>query len=221
MKYLITVLIMFLSFSLFAQTAGYIQKAKEDASAKQVSMKNPWIGAKLSMPLQDVDGNLGKNTLFSARIMYTLASGEDGSWAVPVVTTAGLGSTDILDPESGVNMGIYPYKVISDKERVDLVLHGGMGYKIVPDNENSFNQFSILGGIEAHLGDGIEKQKGAVGASLKYLSNSDDLVNSLALQIDGILPLGNNTGLFAAFTHYFKKELDSTLRVGLIANGVL
>lgn len=218
MKYLIIILLTLFTLNLIAQTPYYQTKIKgAEFSAQQVSLKNPWVGAKLSMPLQDVDGNLGKNTLFSARILYWLDSlGGSGRYGIPVASVVGLNSSDPLNPESGVNLGVYPYYLLKEGG-TDVILHGGAGYKLLPTDTTSLNQFKFLAGLEFILGESLPA---SLGASVGYLSGKDSFSTAYG-ELTGILPLGGGTGLFAEYQHFFKKDISGALRVGLIVSDKL
>lgn len=212
MKYLLFIMMMAMSTALGAQTLAYIKQSEgQTYTAQQVSLKNPWVGAKLSIPLQDVNGNLGNNTIFSARILYTLAEGSD--FAIPVVTTVGLGSDVIISPESGINLGVFPYKVVKEG-LTQLVVHGGAAYKLLPAEAATQEQFKILGGVEAIL-NSAEKLPSSLGLTAGYLSNP----NTGYVEVTGIIPVGAGSGLFAEFTHRFNNV--QTFNVGIIINSLL
>ena len=120
------------------------------ARTEQISLANPYIGvAKLSYNL-DPDRPLNDNLIFSVGAQITPIKGD--RYAIPILGVGSLGSGDILNPNSGLNIGVFPYYVLSQKETYKLILHGGGNYKVITEGvsagEDPASQVKLLGGLE-------------------------------------------------------------------------
>lgn len=213
-----------ITLTLSGQTSfGFTHTKREsNADVEQVSLANPWVGAKLSYNF-DENKPLDDNFLFSAKVLYTPVQGED--YAVPVVGSIGLGSGDLLNPESGINIGLYPYyKLIKDTKFL-LIAHGGLGYKLITEGveagEDAPQQIKLLGGLEAVF----YSEAGSpttVSLTPVYLYHTRDLTESTgALEITGIIPVSSGLGILAEGQVPFKSEFDGTFRFGVVARGKL
>lgn len=225
MKYLFSILLTMFSFALTAQTPFSIQNSqeKDEFSVEQVSLANPWFGAKLSYNL-DNDKPLDDNFLFSTKVMYTPVSGD--RFAVPIVGGAGLGNSNILDPESGVNFGIYPYYLVYSTDKFKVIGHGGLGYKVVVDGvgvgEDAPQQIRLVGGLEA----AFYAKEGSLPTTLSitpvYLYNTLEVMeNTAMLEATVIMPIANGLGLLVDAQLPFNKLYDGAVRFGVIVNGQL
>lgn len=208
------VALLILSINLHAQTPYFIMRPyvynlpDTTVRVQAVSLKNTWFNSKLSIPLRD-DGLLKDNVIFSARVLYTPLYGDD--YAFPIVGTFAPGNTNIYAGESGLNFGIYPYKVLYGREKTILVLHGGFGYKILlRENEHDpgREQWKALAGIEwLHY---QTKESEPVSISL----TANVWQGKWGGEITGIIPVGPSLGLLAEYTQRINQL--GILRVGLI-----
>jgi hypothetical protein len=226
MKYLFSILLtVFLTMNLTAQSPfGIVSSQEQDeASAEQVSIANPWFGAKLSYNLND-DRPLDDNFLFSAKVLYTPVSGD--RFAVPIVGTVGLGNDDIFNSDAGLSIGIYPYYFLKTSEQFKLIAHGGVGYKVIEEGVEAGaeapQQVRLVGGLEAAFypkGGGLPTTLSVTPAYLYHTSEATPNVGTL--EIDGIIPVANGLGLLLSGWIPFKKEIDGSFKLGVIINGQL
>lgn len=225
MRYLFLVLAFVLfSMGLQAQSAFAIQNSHKDGfSTQQISLANPWLGAKLSYNLNE-DRPLDDNFLFNAKVLYTPVSGE--RYAFPIVANAGIGSGDIFNPDAGVNVGIYPYYILNNAQNFKVVLHGGLGYKVITDSvavdQEAPQQIRLMGGLEFAFYSKTGGSPTTFSVTPAYLFNTlEDMDNVGVLEMDFVLPIANGLGLMASGQVPLNKQFDGTLRFGVIVNGQL
>jgi len=225
MKHLISVLFLFFSFVMVAQTPYSIfnSRKKTDVDVKQVSVANPWLGAKLSYSVND-EQTLYENFLFSAKVLYTPIVGE--KYAVPIVGVAGLGSDNLSSSESGINFGVYPYYKLMESPKFALIGHGGVGYKVIAKGVLTGveppQQIRLLGGLEA----AFFSENGTLPTTLSitpvYMYNTGAAVgNSSMLEVTGIMPISNGLGFLVDAQVPFDKGTKGIFRFGIIINGQL
>lgn len=224
MKYLFILLFAACVTAASSQTPySFTQATDTYANVEQISLANPWVGARLSYNLNE-DAPLDENFLFSAKVLYTPAQGEN--FAIPIVGTAGLNSTDLFNPESGVNIGVYPYYIFSKSETLTLIAHGGMGYKVITKDvevgDETPQQVRLVGGVEVAL----FPESGGLPTTLSvtpvYLINTGtNIDNTGVLEITGIVPVANGVGLIAEGLVPFKDALNGSFRFGIIVRGQL
>lgn len=223
MKQLLTVVFLLLGFCLMAQTGSQLGKVRSSGfSSHDVSAKNPWlVGAKLSFTVQDLDGSLANNFIFSGKAATILAEGE--KFAFPLYSSVDLGSGDIFSSESGFNVGIYPYYLLSDNANYEIVLHGGSGYKIIPaleDGLDAESQFKVTMGIEAAFYKDENSLPTTVSIAPAYLWNS--IFEDIAiLEITGVVPISQGIGALIEYQQPFKDGIDGIFRIGVITVGLL
>lgn len=216
------ILLSFMCATLTAQTPYYIMKpvyldnGTNQVRVSGVSIKNTWLGSKLTLALND-DGLLRDNFVFSAKVLYTPIFGE--KYAIPVVTSTALNSTNLFNAESGVNIGVYPYYVLKESAKQITVLHGGIGYKVVPKTDDILVQEQVKLMVGAEL---MFYQEGFAAPTSISLSpiywhnfNSDDY---LGIELTGILPIGVDMGVLAEYWNTFN-GIDG-FRIGLIVNSL-
>ena len=221
MKYLILLLIsisfLCLSLSLNAQSSAQFRYIEAPKSSPQgPSSLNPWqLGAKLSFAVKDLDGSLENNFIFAGKASAVIAQGDN--YAFPLYGSIGLGSEDIFAPESGFNVGLYPYSVLSSTNSVRFLIHGGIGYKVIPatgDLEPA-SQFKLTAGIEAHLysKEGVLPTTVSLAPTILW---HNIIENTGALEATVIFPVSSGVGLLAEYLYPFKKDFDGILRIGII-----
>lgn len=210
---------------LFGQTPFAIVNSdgKDDAGLEQISMANPWVGAKLSYNLND-EKPISDNFLFSAKVLYMPVASD--KYAVPIVGSIGLNSENLFDPESGLNLGVYPWYKISANERIALIAHGGFAYKVITEGvdtgEDAPQQMRILGGLEAVFFSSASGLPTTISVTPVYLNNTNTDVSSGAiLEVTGIIPIAKGLGLLADGVIPFKKDQKGSFALGVIVNNQL
>lgn len=182
-------------------------------SAQQVSLRNPYLGTKLSYNI-DADKPTDDNFLFSARILYVPISGD--RWAVPLAVIATPTGGDVLIPESGINVGVFPwYSLISTTttevgSNFTLLLHGGLSYKSLKESGSpEINQIRALAGIEV----AFTPKGGGAPTTLSVTpvySHTDGLSDRTRLEATCVIPAAKN---LAALIDYHQ---DNGFRIGII-----
>lgn len=225
MKYLFSILFLTFTLTLMAQTPFSIVNSKTDGefSSQQVSLANPWFGAKLQYSLND-QAPLEDNFIFNTKVLYTPVVGD--KFAIPIVGSAGLGSSNILNPESGINVGIYPFYFLKGDDDLKVILHGGIGYKVIVDGveqgAEAPQQIRLVGGIELAFYGANKDLPTTLSVTPAYLYNTlSGAESTAALEIDGIIPIANGLGLLASGQIPFNKSFDGSFRFGVIVNGQL
>jgi len=205
------ILILFTAILTRAQSSFYImkpvfiQEPEGEVKVSGVSLKNTWIGSKLSYEFQG-DGLLKQNFLFSAKILYTPIHGD--RYAIPIVSGLGVNSPSPFSPDGGINIGVYPYYVVKDATNSVLVLHGGLGYKMIPKEmpEDALRTF-----VRASIGMEVLMYQNGFKAPLS-LSITPLYMDGMGLEITGILPISAGIGILA---EYFAGT-NSVFRLGII-----
>lgn len=236
-KFLFICLLSVMSFAgLFAQspysitnshgTTSNTQILDDGTSTRSASLRNVWWGSKVLYSFDETKP-IDESFFFSSKILYTPVFGD--RFAVPVVGAAGLGegSGDILNPDAGVNVGIYPWYLLTNdvESRLTLVLHGGIGYKVltaeVPEGAEAPQQIKLVGGLEAAFASN-EGLPTTLSVTPVYFLNTNATVGNFgALEITGILPIANGLGILAEGSFPFDQSFDGQFRLGVIINGKL
>jgi hypothetical protein len=222
-------IVLFLCTGLFTQTPFYIMKPvfiervvvledtiRQDPIILQgVSLKNTWLNSKLTFALAD-DGLLRDNIVFSARVLYTPLHGDD--WAFPIVSTAAPNNKDLFVAESGLNLGIYPYKILGSNSKIITVLHGGVGYKVLPTKnpgEIATQQIKALAGIEWLIYQEGFKAPATISITQNMWKNDKAI---FGLEITGIIPIGVDMGILVEY--YQPYTMKGGARAGIIINSL-
>lgn len=188
--------------------------------SKSASLANPWIGAKVSKNFNE-NLPIDQSFLLSAKVLYAPLSGP--GWSIPVVTTVGIGNSDIFNPDAGINLGVYPYYNLSKQSSFQFVVHGALAYKViesgVPEEADNPEQFKVSAGFEAILSppDGGAPTTLSIAPTYMFNNISDD---AGGLEITGVLPIATGLGILAESYIPFK-EVNSyagNFRLGIIAN---
>lgn len=223
MKYLFSILLVLGFLTASSQSAFTVKESrKAEAQVEQVSLANPWVGAKLSMAINDPDNDIANNFIFSARVLYEAVTGDN--YSVPIVGSFALGNDDMLSPESGFNAGVYPYYIAKESEGLAVVMHGGAGYKIIPqgsDFNESPQQIRALAGVELAF-----KQDGKLPTTLSvtptYLMHfNSDLEDSFGIEVTGVLPISDGLGVLAEYQRPFTDGAEGVFRLGIMVNSPL
>lgn len=228
MRKLLVVFLLTMGFAAFAQSAYTVsQVVKSDgaeASAAAASVHNVWLGSKISNVISG-GGDLSDNILLSGKIIYDLTL---GSFKLPIVSNVSFdfsngNATGFLFGDQGISIGLYPYKVVSQSGKVTTVLHGGLAYKLLPQESMKLSpqQTRIFAGVEfAHA---IKDSPYPFTFSVTPLYAINNLLNENTFAIEGtaVLPVAGGLGVLAELTTPFKKGNDAILKVGIIVNGKL
>lgn len=209
MRSILIVFLMLCGVGLTAQTPYATFSSSNEkgrVSANQVSLANVWVGSKLSYSV-DQDAPLDANFLFTAKILYVPVSGD--RWALPLALIASPTGGDILIPESGLNIGIFPWYKLISKDQFTLLAHGGVSYKSLKEEGSpEVNQVRALAGLEIAF---AGKDGGApitLSANPVY-SHTEGLGNKTAMELTAILPLAKSLGILVDYQ-------DNAFRVGVI-----
>lgn len=183
-----------------------------------VSLRNLWIGSSV---LWNVDDNAPiESPGVNGSLLYTLYSNE--RFALPIWGTIGLNSPDsLLSPDDGVAIGLYPWYELSSTGAFSLVLHGGVGYRRYTAESGDLTEVKLMAGLEVAI-----SPNGGLPTTLSiapvYRLNQGDLPNRTALEITGILPIGNGLGFMAEGNFPFDNDVEKSLfRLGVLVNGKL
>lgn len=167
---------------------------------EQVSLANPYVGvAKLAYNL-DPDRSLENNLIFSAGAQIVPIRGE--RFAIPILGVGGLGSSDILNPNSGLNIGVFPYYYALKQENLQVVLHVGANYKTIVEgvgaDETAPQQLKFLGGAEIIYAKDADSLPFTFSVSPTYLYHTDDATgNTAAIELTAVVPIAEGLGLLA------------------------
>lgn len=188
------------------------QPAKLSAS----SLNNPWVGAKLAYNLA---GDVSNSFILSGRVMYSIDEGD--KYAIPLIANVGFNNGDSLDADNGVSIGVYPWYIISQKNKSTILLHGGLNYHVADRMEAGYlTEVTMLAGIEAAL---YPKNGGApatISAGPEYIINTGGAIdNQFAINITGVVPIANGLGLLVeSDIPLIKSQLSTGLKIGVIVN---
>lgn len=203
------------------------QTSKGDGAevvAAEASVHNVWLGSKATGTLVG-GGDLSENILVSGKIIYDLTLGK---FKLPIVSNVSINFDDnnvngFLFGDKGISIGIYPYKIIGQSGKVTTVLHGGLAYKLLPqeDMKLSPQQTKIFGGIEiAHA---VQGSAYPFTFSLTPVYSINNLLNDNMFALEGtaVLPVTGGLGVLAELTTPFRKGTDAVLKVGIIVSSKL
>ena len=175
-------------------------------SANQVSLKNPYFGSRFSYDL-DPKSSVQENFLFTAKVLYVPVSGD--RWALPVALIASPTGGDISIPESGINIGIFPWYKLINKDQFTLLAHGGVSYKSLKESGSpEINQIRALAGLEVAF-------TGSAGGSpitlsvTPVFSHTDNLADKTVIEITGVLPISKNLATLVDYR-------DNSFRIGVM-----
>lgn len=217
MKKVILISLMFLTFLGFSQTPYSMFSStnrKGEVGTQQGSAKNVWLGSKLSLDLNE-DNPVSDNFLLTGRILYTPILGD--KYGIPIMVTASPSGGDVLNPESGMNLGIYPYYLLSSNSGFTLLAHGGVGYKSLQQETEALQQIRALLGLEVALTGKTGGPPVTFSLTPVYTNTSGVIGNKSFLEATFVLPIGKNLGVLADW----QSGSNQTFRVGVIVNAGL
>lgn len=199
----------------FSMVSSANQKNKP-AKISANSLNNPWVGAKLAYNLA---GDVSNSFILSGRVMYSIDEGD--KYAIPLIANVGFNNADSLDDDNGVSIGVYPWYIISQKNKSTILLHGGLNYHVADRMEAGYlTEVTMLAGIEAAL---YPKNGGApatISAGPEYIINTGGAIdNQFAINITGVVPIANGLGLLVeSDIPLIKSQLSTGLKIGVIVN---
>mgnify|MGYP003599144981 FL=1 len=225
-------ILLLLSFALsgwimYGQTAYSVfnSVSSKDIQLQEVSANNVWIGAKLT-------GQLGANDDFSDAIVVNgrvLYNADFKSFKLPIISNVSLNFSDIGDIEGflvgdkGISIGLYPYRVVKSGSDFNIVLHGGLAYKLIPKDKLSITpkQTKIFAGFEVAKKVKEDSYPLTFSVSPAYLINNLERSNFMAIEATGIVPVSGGLGLLVEYTAPFDAKYKNIFKVGVILNSVL
>lgn len=222
MKKLILLSSLFLiSLTISAQTpfSMIASHPQGPASLSATSMDNPWVGAKL---LYNVAGDVSNSFLLSGRAMYVIDKGD--TWAIPAIANVGISNIDSLDEDSGVSIGVYPWKTIMRQYMKVINVHGAINYHIAQlADAGSMTDLRIMAGVEAAFYPKDGGMPATISAGPEYIINTGgSLPNTFGIQITGVLPIATGLGLLVESDVPLTKSTPSAgVKIGVILNNVI
>lgn len=212
---LFLILFLTMGFGLLAQTPYSIFNSANEKGIgiKQISAKNVWLGSKLVYNVSE-DNPIDDNFALSGKVLYTPIFGD--KYGIPIVVTAGSGG-DILNPESGTNIGVYPYYVLTSTSGMTLLAHGGVGYKSLQQETEALQQIRALIGLEVAFAGKAGGPPVTFSLTPVYTNTSGTLGNKTFLEATTIIPVSKNLGALVDWT----SSGDQSFRIGIIVNAGL
>lgn len=215
MKNVFLILFLTMGFGLLAQTPYSIFNSANEKGIgiKQISAKNVWLGSKLVYNVSE-DNPIDDNFALAGKVLYTPIFGDN--YGIPIVVTAGSGG-DILNPESGTNIGVYPYYVLTSTSGMTLLAHGGVGYKSLQQETEALQQIRALIGLEVAFAGKAGGPPVTLSLTPVYTNTSGTLGNKTFLEATTIIPVSKNLGALVDWT----SSGDQSFRIGIIVNAGL
>jgi len=217
----------------FPQTPYGFTNVVSDAGAGGVAANNPWLGAQVGYKFGGTD-SFSDNLLVGAKFLYDPlgtnkdSSGDDRGWHLPVMgnisdltanASAAASPSDQLDHQAqqlissaqGLNVGVYPYLVISRSQVVRVTAHSLIGWKLsslrTPGGETVlFNQGRVAAGLEVAIGQLNEAGRLPITFSVtpvitflsadKYEQVFGTRKSAIgSVELTGVMPVGSGFGL--------------------------
>jgi len=146
--------------------------------------------------------------------MYELPSA--GKVRIPVLGSIAIPITEI-DFEN-IEIGVYPYAIVSQKNTMTIVAHGGIRYRVRPDDSasESLQSISILAGLEFAYKPKMDQLPYTFSLTPFYDLNNLSLENDFRLEATLIVPISVGIGLLAEWDI----NKNGILRMGIITNSL-
>lgn len=238
--------ILITSYGLEAQTPSSFQNSGvRRAGAGGLAANSPWLGAQVGYKFGS-SSDFADNLLVSGRYLHEIPFKNAGNFHLPVMGNISALKNDITDVEQdvdtikakveqlllspqGVNVGLFPYYVISDSENLMVTLHSVISWKLngFKNNENVtqyLNQGRFAVGLEAQLGatdNARHRLVISVAPTISVFNENDyeKIFNEsrssiVSLEVTGVVPLGGGVGILAE--GIIAEDEFSTFRVGLV-----
>lgn len=225
MKKLLFLFALLLGLNLTAQsrfTMEQLVKGSPEVILEEASANSAWLGAKGTGTFGS--GDLSDHFLLSGKIVYDL---ELGKFKIPIVSNVNF---DFSDPDGGfvfgdkgLSIGVYPFKVLSQNDKVSWVLHGGLAYKLLPQENIKITpqQTRLFAGLEVAYAGKDARYPLTISVTPLYTINNLDNSNMFAIEATGVLPLTGGLGILAEYTSPFKKSVESIFKFGLVVSSKL
>jgi len=243
MKQFLLLVILVLGIKSQGQTPSALVNTK-GVRNEGISANNPWMGGQVGYKFGG-SGEFADNLITSARLMYKIDLGTknfqlpvmgnfsqlkdnlSGNLEVDEANDARF--QDIVTSTQGLNIGLYPYYTIIEKQYFSFVLHSSLMYKIngFKDLENNsiyLNQGRASLGAEFYIGkknldEGTYPLTLSVAPTITFFNKNDykaifneskSSINSV--EITACVPIGKGIGFL------FESVLSSTptFRTGLL-----
>ncbi len=216
MKKYVILALMLCGLSAWGQTPYSTFNSTNDRNGvgvQQISANSLWLGSKLVYNVND-DAPLDDNFLLTGKILYTPIA--DLKYAVPIVVTASTGG-DILNPESGFNIGVYPYYKLLSNASTTLLVHGGVGYKsLQQESAEALNQIRALIGLELAVFPKTGGLPVTISATPVYVNTSGALGSSNHMEVTAVVPVSKSLGALIDWSS--ASTAGSGFRIGIIVN---
>lgn len=226
MKTLSIFLALLLAIGMTAQTPySVFQTTKEtsEVSTESASVNNAWLGGKATGTFGS--GDLSENLLLAGKIIYDMSIGK---LKMPIVSNVSFNFNDATGTgfvfgDKGISIGVYPYHILSQKDKVTWVLHGGLAYKLLPQETFKVTpqQTRIFAGLELAYAAGDARYPLTISVTPLYTINNLDNSNMFAFETTAVLPVTGGLGILAELTNPFKKGVESVFKIGVIVNSKL
>ncbi len=248
MKFRVLVFLVFFFLKANAQTPTAMVNNKGNVS-KALAAKNPWLGGEVGYKFGG-SGEFADNLIASARVMYEIEF-DSKKFALPVMGNLSqlrdnlsenltidekesARIQDILTSTQGLNIGLYPYRMIVEKQYFSLLAHGAIVYKLnsfkdMQENPMYFQQGRFSLGIEAYIGK-FDTNNGKYPLTISVAPvatffNSNDykaifgIERSLliSLEVTSVVPIGKGVGFLLEGVFSDK----SVVRTGLLFSAQL
>lgn len=207
-----------MGFGLLAQTPYSIFNSANEkgVEVQQVSAKNLWLGSKLVYSV-DENNPVSDNFLLTGKLLYTPISNE--KYGIPIMVTASPSGGDILNPESGMNLGIYPYYILTSTSGMTLLAHGGVGYKSLQQETEALQQIRALIGLEVAFAGKAGGPPVTLSLTPVYTNTTGTLGNKTLLEATAVLPVAKNLGVLINWQN--RSTAGSGFKIGVIVNSAL
>lgn len=222
MKKLLFLFALLLSINLTAQsrfTMEQLVKGSPEVSVQEASAHNAWLGAKGTGTFGS--GDLADHFLLSGKIIYDLPIGK---FKLPIISNVNFNfenpDGDFVFGDKGLSIGVYPYTILSQEGKTTVVLHGGLAYKLLPQETFKITpqQTRLFAGIEVAYAGNDARYPLTISVTPLYTINNLDNSNMFAIEVTGVLPLTGGLGLLGELTSPFKKGVDSIFKIGLVTS---
>lgn len=209
---LIVLLVAFFATS-YAQSPFSIINSSNRAGVAQISPGNASIGSNVQYDFNS-DIPLEDNFAFTANMLYSLPT--QGSVNFPIMGNVSLPFSGDL---SNIEVGLFPWAVVSETSTLSLIAYGGVEYVMFPQGEldDSRQDFNFSAGLEAAFwnNDGLPI---TLSVSPKYSFRNLELDNLFLFELTGILPITNGMGFMAEAYIPVEKGSKTVISAGIIVN---
>lgn len=210
---------------------------------------NPWLGAQVGYMFGNSE-EFADNLLVSGRLLHHIIKGDSNQLNLPVMGNISAvikdksrfttesdkiksELRDILMQNQGVNIGLYPYFVLKDKDKITLTLHGAASWKLnasedsISKEVNYLNQGRFSIGADFLIGSKRDGDAHPMSISIapvisvfspdEYLKSFGTKKSAIAsLELNAVVPLGKGIGIMFEKIFSFTKDIPGLFNVGLV-----